>query len=134
MIFDARSVSRRWTIVTLLANFVRKVASSMAESPPPTTTSSWPLKKKPSQVAHVERPRPRRRRSDSSPRRRAEAPVATMSARARHVRSAVLTVKGRVERSTPTTSSSTNSVPNRSACLRITSISSGPRIASAKPG
>ena len=45
MIFDARSVSRRWTSVTLLAKRVRKLASSMAESPPPTTAMSWPRKK-----------------------------------------------------------------------------------------
>jgi hypothetical protein len=37
MIFEARSSSRRWMRVTVSANFVRKVASSMAESPPPTT-------------------------------------------------------------------------------------------------
>ena len=37
MIFDARSSSRRWMTVTFVANFVRKIASSMAESPPPTT-------------------------------------------------------------------------------------------------
>ena len=35
MICEARNSSRRWTIVTLDANFVRKRASSMAESPPP---------------------------------------------------------------------------------------------------
>ena len=52
MILDARSVSRRWTIVTERANRVRKVASSSAESPPPTTTMSWSRKKKPSHVAH----------------------------------------------------------------------------------
>ena len=40
MIFDARSVSRRCTTVTLLANRVRKTASSIAESPPPTTAIS----------------------------------------------------------------------------------------------
>jgi hypothetical protein len=43
MIFDARRVSRRCTTVTLFANFVRKVASSMAVSPPPTTSTSLPL-------------------------------------------------------------------------------------------
>ena len=37
MIFDARSLSRRCTSVTCDANFVRKIASSSAESPPPTT-------------------------------------------------------------------------------------------------
>jgi hypothetical protein len=45
MIFDARSVSRRCTMVTLLANLVRNTASSIAESPPPTTAISWPRKK-----------------------------------------------------------------------------------------
>ena len=37
MTFEARSASRRWIRVTLLANRVRKVASSTAVSPPPTT-------------------------------------------------------------------------------------------------
>ena len=47
----ARSWSRRWTTVTERAKRVRYRASSMAESPPPTTAMSWSLKKKPSQVA-----------------------------------------------------------------------------------
>ena len=58
MIFDARSSSRRWTMVTVSANLVRKIASSRAESPPPTTAMSWSRKKKPSQVAQVETPWP----------------------------------------------------------------------------
>ena len=78
MIFEARRLSRRWTTVTLLANFVRKMASSIAESPPPATTSSCPLKKKPSQVAQVETPSPRSFFSDSRPSILAEAPVLTM--------------------------------------------------------
>ena len=45
MIFDARSVSRRWTTVTCDANRVRKIASSIAESPPPTTAIGLPRKK-----------------------------------------------------------------------------------------
>ena len=36
MIFDARNSSRRCTTVTFVANFDRKIASSIAESPPPT--------------------------------------------------------------------------------------------------
>ena len=52
----ARSSSRRCTTVTLVANLVRKVASSMAVSPPPTTSTSLSLKKKPSQVAHADTP------------------------------------------------------------------------------
>ena len=58
MIALARNSSRRCTIVTDLANLVRNVASSIAESPPPTTMMSWLRKKKPSQVAHAETPRP----------------------------------------------------------------------------
>ena len=56
MIFDARSVSRRCTTVTFEANFVRKIASSIAESPPPMTAIGLPRKKNPSHVAHVETP------------------------------------------------------------------------------
>ncbi len=56
MIFEARSESRRWTTVTLSANLVRNSASSIAESPPPTTAMSWPRKKNPSHVAHVDSP------------------------------------------------------------------------------
>ena len=56
MILLARSSSRRWTMVTDLANRVRKVASSTAESPPPTTAMSLSRKKKPSQVAHQDTP------------------------------------------------------------------------------
>ena len=60
MMRDARNSSRRCTTVTLRAKRVRKVASSIAESPPPTTTMSWSLKKKPSQVAQALTPRPSR--------------------------------------------------------------------------
>ena len=56
MILDARSSSRRWMTVTLEAKRVRKMASSMAESPPPATAMCCSRKKKPSQVAQVETP------------------------------------------------------------------------------
>ncbi len=39
----ARSSARRCTIVTFVANLVRKRASSIAVSPPPTTNTSLPL-------------------------------------------------------------------------------------------
>ena len=58
MIFEARRVSRRWITFTSVANFVRKVDSSIAESPPPTTAIFLPRKKNPSQVAQVETPCP----------------------------------------------------------------------------
>ena len=51
MTFEARNWSRLWTTTTSEAKFVRKRASSIAESPPPTTASLLSLKKKPSQVA-----------------------------------------------------------------------------------
>ena len=52
MIFDARSSLRRWMSVTFVAKRVRKLASSSAESPPPTTAIGRSRKKKPSHVAH----------------------------------------------------------------------------------
>ena len=51
MIFDARNSSRRWTIVTFEANFARKIASSIAESPPPTIMRPCRAKNAASQVA-----------------------------------------------------------------------------------
>ena len=73
MILEARSSSRRWTTVTLLAKRVRKVASSIAESPPPTTTMSWSRKKKPSQVAQADTPRPEQAGLVRQPERRGTA-------------------------------------------------------------
>ena len=82
MIFEARSESRRWINVTLSANLVRNRASSSAESPPPTTAIWWPRKKKPSHVAHVDRPWPSRRASASRPSISERAPVLTITASA----------------------------------------------------
>ncbi len=56
MIFDARSSSLRCTMVTCDANLVRNSASSMAVSPPPTTITRFPRKKKPSHVAQADTP------------------------------------------------------------------------------
>src|SRR6202023_537080 len=63
---------------SLEAYRVRKLASSMAVSPPPTTAMALPRKKKPSQVAQVETPLPSSGRSSGSPSKRAEAPAAMM--------------------------------------------------------
>ena len=134
MILLARKASRRTRRCTLVAKRVRKSASSSAVSPPPTTATSSPLKKKPSQVAHELTPRPRRRVSDSSPSQIADAPVATITASAVNSRPALHTRNGCLERSTRSTSWSTTTVPNRSACARIFTISSGPSIPSGKPG
>ena len=82
MIFEARSSSRRWIIVTLLPKRVRNVASSIAESPPPTTAMCWSRKKKPSQVAHHETPRPDSSSSRGRPSLRYAEPMARITARA----------------------------------------------------
>ena len=65
--------------VTFLPKRVRNSASSIAESPPPTTTMCLSRKNAPSQVAHVETPRPRKRASRGMSSQRALAPVATMT-------------------------------------------------------
>ena len=134
MIRLARSVERRCTIVTDRANRVRKVASSIAVSPPPTTTMSWSRKKKPSQVAHHDTPRPASRSSPGMPTFLYAEPVAMTTERAANSASCVRTSLISPVRSTATTSSVTSSAPNRSAWARMESISSGPRTPSGKPG
>ncbi len=121
--------------VTERAKRVRKVASSMAESPPPTTATSWSRKKNPSHVAHQDTPCPDSRVSLGTPSWRYPDPMARITARARYSVPAPsrTTFTGPV-RSTSTASSATRSAPNRSACLRRLSIRSGPRMPSGKPG
>src|SRR6266540_3277067 len=58
MIFEARNSLRRWTMASSDANLEMKIESSIAESPPPITTTFSPLKKAPSQTPQVETPRP----------------------------------------------------------------------------
>ena len=82
MIFDARSSSRRTKTVTDSANLVRKFASSMAVSPPPTITTFLSRKKNPSHVAQAETPLPLNRSSPGIPSHRADAPVAIITASA----------------------------------------------------
>ena len=134
MIFEARSWLRRWTTVTLVANFVRNSASSMAESPPPTTAISLPRKKNPSQVAQVDTPWPRRRASLGSSSISERAPVLTMTARARCSSSSTYAFSGDPEKSTLVTLRVRYSAPNRAAWARNVPISSGPMIPSMKPG
>ncbi len=135
MIALARRPSRRCTTVTFEANFVRNWASSIAESPPPTTTRSWSRKKNPSQVAHAETPLPIRRCSLVRPSQRAVAPVETITERAATSWSPTVSVNGEpCVRSTLSTSSVQISVSKRSACLRKSTMSSGPMRPSGKPG
>jgi len=107
----------------------------MAVSPPPTTASSFPRKKKPSQVAQAETPAPIRARSEGRPRYLADAPVAMMSVRAATSSpSSIVSWKGRCRRSAFTTVPASKAAPKRSACARNRSIRSGPVIASGNPG
>ena len=134
MILLARNDSRRWSMWTLVAKRVRKRASSKAVSPPPTTAISLSRKKKPSQVAHADTPRPRRRVSLSIPSHSADAPVATITASAVYSTPRAQAWNGRPVRSTRSTSTSSMCVPNRSAWARNRAIRSGPWIPSGKPG
>src|SRR5690625_4144504 len=76
--FEALNSSLRCRTVTLSANLVRKVASSIAVSPPPTTTTCSFLKNAPSQVAQALTPFPFSFSSLGMLSHLAEAPVATM--------------------------------------------------------
>ncbi len=132
---EARRVSRRWITLTLRAKRERKVASSRAVSPPPTTAMSWSRKKKPSQVAHQETPRPDSLSSLGRSSLRCWEPVVTITARARWtLPSESVTVLMSPVRSTDTMSSGISSAPKRSAWARMLSISSGPMMPSRKPG
>ena len=81
MIAEARNSGRRWTTLTLPANFDRKVASSMAVSPPPTTIVSAPRKKAASQVAQYDTPRADSSSSPGTPSFFGSAPIARITAR-----------------------------------------------------
>ena len=69
-------------MVTERAKRLRKVASSIAESPPPITAMSLSRKKKPSQVAHQETPCPDSRSSSGTPSLRYAEPMAKITVRA----------------------------------------------------
>ena len=117
------------------ARFVRKVASSIAVSPPPITATFLPLKKKPSQTAQFETPLPMSLISDGMFRRLGFAPVATTMERARTVAPPEVTSSnGYLSNWTFTMSSWRSLVPSRWAWPFIRSMSSGPMMGSTKPG
>ena len=134
---EARKESRRCTRSTSEAKLVRWTASSIAESPPPTTTRRLFRKigRAPSQTAHAEMPRCQNFSSFSTPRRRAIAPVATISVLVLKVSPpSVVTANGREERSTEAMVSVMMRAPQRSAWSRIRDIRSMPPIPSGNPG
>mmetsp|Transcript_24450 Transcript_24450/g.58234 ORF Transcript_24450/g.58234 Transcript_24450/m.58234 type:complete len:248 (-) Transcript_24450:226-969(-) len=107
----ALKASLRWMTVTLLEVRARTRASSMAVSPPPTTTTSFPAYRKPSHVAHVLTPPPRKWYSPSAPNQRESAPVASTTACVWMRVSLVAMVKGRFVRSTWATRSCSKTAP-----------------------
>ena len=120
--FDARNSSRLWMMYTLEPNLVKKLASSRALSPPPTTASGWSRNagKAPSHTAQALTPPPllARRISLSRPIQLAVAPVATITDFARIVSPFdVSSLNGEEEKSHETMSSPRARVPNRSACF-----------------
>ena len=131
MIFEARKSSRRLTMVSSSANLVMKIESSIAESPPPITSTRWPLKKAPSQTPQVETPRPASSISPGTPSRFGSAPIARITVFARCSSSPRKTFwTPPSESSTRSTSSVTKRVPKRSAWARNWLIISGPMIPS----
>ena len=131
MIFEARNSSRRWTIVSSSANLEMKIESSIAESPPPITATSSPLKKAPSQTPQVETPRPRELQLAGD----AE-PLGLGAHREDHRLRDVLLVAeedaldAAVGELDPVASSVMKRVPKRSAWARNSFIISGPMIPS----
>ena len=113
---------------------VRKMASSIAESPPPITMIFLPRKKKPSQVAQELTPWPMSFRSDGRPSQRAEAPEAIISVRVSTHSPSMLIRNGRFDRSASTTEPRWYSAPKCCACCFMFSTSAGPSMPSGKPG
>ena len=112
-----------------------KIESSMAVSPPPTTITSRPLKKAPSQTPQVETPLPPSSSSPGMPSRLGCAPMARITVFARYSSSLTQTFwMPPSESSTRVASSVMKRVPKRSAWARKRFISSGPIIPSGKPG
>ena len=131
MIFEARNSSRRCTTVSVFAYLEMKIESSIAESPPPITITSSPLKNAPSQTPQVETPRPASSSSPGSPSRRGSAPIARITLLATCSTSPMKTRCGPPsESSTRSASSVISRAPNFSAWARNWVIISGPMIPS----
>ena len=101
------------------ANFEMKIESSIAESPPPITTTFSPLKNAPSQTPQVETPRPASSSSPGIPSRFGSAPIARIT----RLRQVLLLAHPDVmnppsESSIRVASSVMNRVPKRSAWAR----------------
>jgi hypothetical protein len=82
MIFEARNSSRRFTTITFDANFARKIASSIALSPPPTISVGTSLKNAASHVAQYDTPLPLSSSSPGTQSFLCSAPMARITVRA----------------------------------------------------
>ena len=109
-------------------------ASSMAVSPPPTTATSEPRKKKPSQVAQADTPLPEKASSEGRPRYLAVAPVAMISASQVYSPASPTRRMGFSARWVVWMWSKIISVLKRAACLSKRAINSGPWTPSGSAG
>merc|ERR1711998_746785 len=98
----------------------------MAVSPPPTTTTGFSLKRKPSQVAQELTPPPLKSYSPSTPSQRLSAPVAMTTLWLVRLLPSVYILKSDSPASMRTTFSSRNLAPNDDACCRISCTMTGP--------
>ena len=126
MLLAARSSLRRWIMVTLRANLDRYMASSTAESPPPTTYTSKSSKKEASQVAQKEMPLPTNLPSFLQPMGLGKAPVARMTVLARYSPLLPTSFFTSPCSSTLLITSEQRSAPNFLACSVIRAIRLGP--------
>ena len=122
----ARSSSLRWINVTLRAKPVRYIASSTAESPPPTTYTSKSSKKLASHVAQKDTPLPTNSASFLHPIGFGVAPVAIITTRPSYSPLAVITFLTGPSNCTSLIVSDTLSAPNLAACSVILAIKDGP--------
>ena len=113
---------------------VKNKASSIAESPPPTTATVFSLKKKPSQVAQAETPYPCNSSSPSTPSHLADAPEAIITDLNKYSPLELVSLKPLSNFSMESIVSVLICVPNLSACPLKTCINSGPIMPSTKPG
>src|SRR5439155_24908416 len=122
------------TRVTVLPSVGQAGASATAVAARPAATTGGLLRKDRSEVAQALAAGPVGGCWFGGRRYLALAPVAMMTDRASGAPSEVHTMRGRFVKSTFDTLSSTKSALNRSACLRQSSMSSGPWTPAGKPG
>src|SRR3989304_5007884 len=112
---EALNASLLWIIVTSVAYFARVRASSMAESPPPTTATFLSLKNGASQGAQDDAPLPIKSLIPGASNHLVSAPTATIAEFARYLVPPATTSNGFLETSMLSAFFSTNSAPKETA-------------------